>query len=415
MQKLISMALSLVMMLTIFTGCNGQEDVYRLIKVNSFEGTVTIQREDKMDAFEGLQLVSEDTVEVGAASLLELLADSDKHIVAKENTAFQLHSAGNETSGNITIDLMYGNALFTIDNKLPEGSSFQVNTPNASLSVRGTIFRVDYDPETNTTEIEVEEGVVAVAYADGMTTLEQGDALSIKEVDGKIIVEGDTASTTQDTPENDHVNPIVYANFNFDTHIEDFEIVHASVLTYKNLLDIDLPEDYSEYPTLDCSGLVRGRSISFETVNGDVIKPFARKLVEHAKDHDSEFIQIIDEVLTDYINDPNNEITDDSYSIEAKLDPGTIKWLPEPLIFDSEFGCCKLNIETIAPEVTIYYNEKNYDDSGRTEFTDPKTGKTYYMSTASITIRGYGTSERLDPSEYTPTLEPTYTPPDQMQ
>lgn len=174
MKKFISIALALMMALTMFTGCNGQSDVYRIIKVNSFEGTVTIQREDKMDAFEGLQLISKDTVEVGAASLLELLADSDKHIVAEENTAFKLHSTGTEKSGNITIDLMYGSSLITIDNKLPDGSEFVVNTPNASLSVRGTTFEVSYDQETESTIVEVIEGVVVVDSKNGTEELTAG-------------------------------------------------------------------------------------------------------------------------------------------------------------------------------------------------------------------------------------------------
>ncbi|MBQ9919451.1 MAG: hypothetical protein IJO49_01355, partial [Clostridia bacterium] len=70
------------------------------------------------------QLISEDSVEVGRTSFLELLADSDKHIIAEGNTAFKLHSTGTETSGNITIDLLYGKSLFTIDNKLPDGFEY---------------------------------------------------------------------------------------------------------------------------------------------------------------------------------------------------------------------------------------------------------------------------------------------------
>ncbi|MBQ8172092.1 MAG: FecR domain-containing protein [Oscillospiraceae bacterium] len=183
----------------------GKEDVYRLIKVNSFEGAVTVQRGEKMDAFEGLQLVSEDLVEVGNQSLLELLADSDKHIVAEADTAFRLHSTGTETSGNITIDLLYGKSLFTIENKLPEGSAFEVNTPNASLSVRGTIFSVEYIIKERKTIVEVTEGIVAVTYRDGVKTLEKGDVIVIKDVDGEIVVEtengAENAEATLDSSE----------------------------------------------------------------------------------------------------------------------------------------------------------------------------------------------------------------------
>ena len=180
MKKIISITLSLAMVITMLAGCS-EEEVYRLIKVNSFEGSVTVEREEKMGVFEGLQLVSEDSVAVGEDSLLELLADSDKHIVAEENTAFTLHSTGTETSGNITIDLLYGKSLFTIDNKLPQGSTFEVNTPNASLSVRGTTFSVAYDTETETTSVEVIEGVVAVTNGEETEELIAGQATAITD------------------------------------------------------------------------------------------------------------------------------------------------------------------------------------------------------------------------------------------
>ena len=90
-----------------------------------------------------MTLISDDKVEVNENSFLELLCDSDKHICAEENTGFVIDSDGNEKDGYITIELLYGKALFTIDNKLPKDSSFDVKTPNATLSVRGTEFSVE--------------------------------------------------------------------------------------------------------------------------------------------------------------------------------------------------------------------------------------------------------------------------------
>lgn len=205
MKKLITILLSFATAVTMFAGCD-KEEVFRLIKVNSFEGEVTVEREEKTDVFEGMQLISEDSVEIGEASLLELLADSDKHIVAEENTAFKLRSTGTETSGNITIDLLYGKSLFTIDNKLPDGSTFEVNTPNASLSVRGTTFYVAYDAEKEITTAEVIEGKVLVTYEGGEEIVEIDETIKIYEADGEVKVETftDTAAvvtTAATTPE----------------------------------------------------------------------------------------------------------------------------------------------------------------------------------------------------------------------
>ena len=92
----IAIAVAAIAAVIIAVSVGGKEEVYRLIKVNSFEGEVAVWREENIDVFNGLQLISEDEVEVGDESLLELLADSDKHIVAEENTAFKLHSDGGD-------------------------------------------------------------------------------------------------------------------------------------------------------------------------------------------------------------------------------------------------------------------------------------------------------------------------------
>ncbi len=203
-KKILCSVVSLAAVIALLAGCNSGE-VYRLIKVKSFDGAVTVEREEKMNAFEGLQLISEDKVEVGDASLLELLADSDKHIVAEENTAFKLLSSGNEKSGNITVEMLYGKSLFTIDNKLPDGSTFEVYTPNATLSVRGTIFTVTYDPETNKTSVKVMEGVVAVTTAEETEELTAGKTATIttdiinRNGETEEIPE-ETSETTEETP-----------------------------------------------------------------------------------------------------------------------------------------------------------------------------------------------------------------------
>lgn len=96
----------------------------------------------------------------GTKALTELLVDSDKHIGASENTCFTVDASGSEEAGKVTINLEYGKALFTIDNKLPDDSKFEVSTPNTLLSVRGTTFEVTYDVENEKTVVKVIEGTV---------------------------------------------------------------------------------------------------------------------------------------------------------------------------------------------------------------------------------------------------------------
>ena len=134
---------------------------HRVIKVESFDGEVTLERDDsEKELFEDMNLKTQDMITTGADGLIGLLIDEDKNVAAIENTCFTIVSEGNEKEGALKIELKYGTSLIEIENKLPEGSSFEVETPNAALSVRGTIFEVSYSPETNTTILKVEEGVV---------------------------------------------------------------------------------------------------------------------------------------------------------------------------------------------------------------------------------------------------------------
>lgn len=168
----------------------GKDDGYRVLKVENLSGNVTLERDAKgQEIFKGMSLKSEDCVTTGEASNVELLADSDKHILAEANTRFSVVTTGNEKKGKIKIDLEYGTSLYELDNKLPEGSEFEVHTPNAIAAVRGTTFKVNYDVNLNQTTIEVIEGVVEVKTSEdsqmveaGMTTLIENNVItSIEE------------------------------------------------------------------------------------------------------------------------------------------------------------------------------------------------------------------------------------------
>uniref|UniRef100_UPI0040559D3F FecR family protein n=1 Tax=Acetatifactor sp. TaxID=1872090 RepID=UPI0040559D3F len=165
-----------------------KNEEYRVLKVENYEGMVTLERDDKQeDIFEGMNLKSQDTVTTGSASLIEILADSDKHILAEENTCFSIESTGDEEKGKIAITLEYGTSLYTIENKLNEDSSFEVTTPNATLSVRGTTFEVSYDKDKIETTLVVLEGIVEVVTDTETKDVEAGNAVTITGDTGEIV------------------------------------------------------------------------------------------------------------------------------------------------------------------------------------------------------------------------------------
>lgn len=146
---------------------------YRNVIAESSEGGVTLQRgeAETISVEKDMRFLTEDQVTVEGASALTMLADEDKHIYARENTVFKMETKGNPKKGRIAIHLVSGQTLIEIENKLAEQDAFEVQSPNASISVRGTTFLVDYNPATFTTRVEVKEGTVEVSAKNGDTLL----------------------------------------------------------------------------------------------------------------------------------------------------------------------------------------------------------------------------------------------------
>ena len=164
---------------------------YRIIKLEDYSGSVEVlRRNNPIDLFNGLQLVSGDSSAIGDDSLMLLLIDSDKHMMVSENTKFNIRATGTDESGKVVIDITDGRASFAIDNKLGEESTFEVHTPNATTSIRGTVFTVSYEPSTNQTVVAVDEGTVNIEYGDGKEF--------ILNEDGIAYITGDNADVSKD-------------------------------------------------------------------------------------------------------------------------------------------------------------------------------------------------------------------------
>lgn len=100
---------------------------------------------------------------------------------------FSIESSGDEKKGSMLITLEYGTALYTIENKLNKDSSFDVNTPNAAMSVRGTTFKVCYDKDKNETTLDVTQGSVEVNTPTETKLVEAGNSINIIGSEGKIV------------------------------------------------------------------------------------------------------------------------------------------------------------------------------------------------------------------------------------
>lgn len=168
------------------------EESYRTISVEEVNGTsiVVNDRNKSKEAYQGMHLYSGDDVTVQQQSDMTLLLDMDKYVYAEENTHFRLEATGDSLKSNTVIHLDTGAVLNRIENKLEEGSAYQVDTPNSTMSIRGTVFRVVVfvgEDGLTYTLLEVYEGVVQADLKDlqgnynGVTeTFYEGEAAWIR-------------------------------------------------------------------------------------------------------------------------------------------------------------------------------------------------------------------------------------------
>lgn len=163
--------IAVVVVVALLVPMNKKES-YRLIKVYEVDGEAIISRKGVGDinAYQGMVLESEDKV-VLKNGTMTLRLDDDKYVYVEPDTEFQLVATGNSVDSKTTIELNYGAIINDIQNALSDESSYEINTPNSNMSVRGTIFRVStyYEDNVRYTRVSVFEGEVEslLKYADG--------------------------------------------------------------------------------------------------------------------------------------------------------------------------------------------------------------------------------------------------------
>ena len=141
--KLLSVLIFLLIIsVALLTGCGSSG--YRSIKVFSIEGNVTVNREDKdLTASKNMKLKNNDTVTVSSNSNTVLKLDSDKFIMAKENTTLKLEATGKKNNTKTRIHVSDGGVIVEVKQKLKENESFEIASSNSVMSIRGTQIGFD--------------------------------------------------------------------------------------------------------------------------------------------------------------------------------------------------------------------------------------------------------------------------------
>ena len=143
------------------------DDMYRILKVFEMSGPSMVMREraGDLDAYEGMNLEGGDSLHVGEESNLRLCLDNDKYMLLDSGTVVELEAEGSESDSRTSVNLIQGTILNEITNKLSENSSYEVNTPKATMAVRGTSFTVSVegnDIDGYITHVNVINGSVSV-------------------------------------------------------------------------------------------------------------------------------------------------------------------------------------------------------------------------------------------------------------
>ena len=164
-----------------------KEDVYRLLKIYEFDGKASVTRESlgQIEPYQNMVLESGDDIKLDTGKLT-IRADEDKYIYLEDGTEIKLSATGDAANSKTKIELISGAITNDIQNKLSEDSSYEINTPNSTMSVRGTIYRVWIYEENGIkyTKVTVFEGEVAtrLVYNDGTVSDKEVAVTKGKEV-----------------------------------------------------------------------------------------------------------------------------------------------------------------------------------------------------------------------------------------
>ncbi len=125
-----------VALIFIFTGGG---NAYRSIKVFEIDGSCKVDRGgDSLDAFKNMALSSGDSLTVGEGSFARLKLDDDKYVYLEANTKINLTATGTANDSKTMVYIERGSMLTEVKKKLSATSSYDIVTPNTTMSIRGT-------------------------------------------------------------------------------------------------------------------------------------------------------------------------------------------------------------------------------------------------------------------------------------
>ena len=137
--------LAVVAAVTTILIVKSKDNSYRIIKVYDLIGQAMVERgtDNFIEAYIDMRLQSQDIVNTSTDSYLQLKLDDDKYILLEPLTEIYLEATGTERDSKTKIYLKKGAIVKCIEDKLSDSSEYKIETPNSTIAVRGTTFRVE--------------------------------------------------------------------------------------------------------------------------------------------------------------------------------------------------------------------------------------------------------------------------------
>ena len=124
-----------------------EPETYRNINVYEYTGTAQVIRGEgkRLEVYENMRLESGDKLITGKDSYLQLKLDNDKYILLEAETEIKIVAEGTKKDSKTRISLEKGAIVNCLEEKLSDGSEYKIETPNSTMAVRGTTFRVQIE------------------------------------------------------------------------------------------------------------------------------------------------------------------------------------------------------------------------------------------------------------------------------
>ena len=240
LKRLTAMFISFALILSAVSSCGSEG--YRILKILTVIGSghVTRKAED-ISPYEGMHLSRGDIVSTDTDSNIRISLDDDKFILLEPDSGIELTASGTSEKSLTSITLIKGAFLNEITAPLSEGSEYTVKTPKAAMAVRGTSFRVVYEPQESgdvLTTVQTFHGSVSMQITDSSENA--ADSLTLTENTQAAILTSAEVSDDPSVPDTVFVVPDENSENGFTAVDDPAEAVTA--IDYSTLPEETLTE-----------------------------------------------------------------------------------------------------------------------------------------------------------------------------